>query len=255
MATSTVQYPSVSILNSQLRQITSFIIGQEYQIKIRLPENYENTSTRYPVLYLLDGDHAFGMATDIVQYLIYGGHIPDIIIASPAYGSKLAPYEGGKNMRDGDLNPFPEPLDNVTPRGIEYLEFLERELIPFVESNYRVAPNDRTLWGYSYGCYFALYVMFHKPSLFQRYIMVDGFDSRYFTIEETYASQHTDLPIQLCFFTPPGDKGRDETKFFNTLKGRNYTNFKSEYMELNDIGHFAVPAEGLTKGLVSVFRE
>lgn len=255
MTASAAQHLLVPILYSQLRQIKSSIIGEEYQVKIRLPENYENSEINYPVLYLLDGDHAFGMATDIVQYLIYGRHIPDIIIASPAYGSKLAPYEGGKNMRDGDLNPFPEPLDNVMPRGIEYLEFLERELIPFVESNYRVKPNDRTLWGYSYGGYFTLYVMFQKFNLFQRYIFVDGFDPKYFDIEENFASHHTDLPIRFCLLAPPGDKGKDETKFFNTLTGRNYPNFKSEYVELNDIGHFALPAEGLTKGLVSVFRE
>ena len=71
-----------------------------------------------PALYLLDGDHAFAMATDIVQYLIYGGHIPDLIIVSPAYDSKKAPDEGGKNMRDRDFD--------MTPEGDQYLEFLQK---------------------------------------------------------------------------------------------------------------------------------
>ena len=84
MKTSNDPYPQVSIANSQLRQIRSSIVGQEYQVKIRLPEEYENTTTLHPVLYLLDGDHAFAMATDIVQYLIYGAHIPDLLIVSPA---------------------------------------------------------------------------------------------------------------------------------------------------------------------------
>jgi hypothetical protein len=81
-------------------------MGHEYQVKIRLPEDYANTTKLYPVLYLLDGDHAFAMATDIVQYLIYGQHIPDLIIASPAYDSKKLPHEGGKNRRVSDLAPF-----------------------------------------------------------------------------------------------------------------------------------------------------
>src|SRR5690349_11196279 len=92
-------FPPVPIANSELRSIRSSIIGQDYLIKIRLPETYVDNSSVYPVLYLLDGDHAFAMATDIVQYLIYGEHIPDLIIVSPAYGSKDAPHEGGTNMR------------------------------------------------------------------------------------------------------------------------------------------------------------
>ncbi len=81
-------YPPVLIANSQLRHIRSSIIEQDYLIKVRLPETYADSTAVYPVLYLLDGDHAFAMATDIVQYLIYGEHIPDLIIVSPAYGSK-----------------------------------------------------------------------------------------------------------------------------------------------------------------------
>ena len=255
MMASTIQYPLVPISNSQLRQIKSSIMGQDYQVKIRLPENYDNVSTLYPVLYLLDGDHAFAMATDIVQYLIYGGHIPDIIIASPAYDSKLAPPDGGKNMRDRDFDPFPVLDSDVMPGGLQYLEFLEQELIPFVESNYRAVPTNRTLWGYSSSGYFALYAMFQKPNLFQRYIVVDGFDAKHFEVEETYASHHTDLPIRFFLSAPPGELGKNEIQFFNILDERNYPNFYSEYVELNDIGHFAFGAEGLTKGLVSVFRE
>src|SRR5215208_2949826 len=133
MTTPNVEYAPVPIAYSQLREIKSSIVGQDYQVKIRLPENYTNTTDLYPVLYLLDGDHAFAMATDIVQYLIYGEHIPDLIIVSPAYDSKLASDEGGKNMRNRDLAPFPTPYTDETPGGVQYLEFLQEELIPFVE--------------------------------------------------------------------------------------------------------------------------
>lgn len=243
MTTPTIKYPQVPIANSELRYIGSSVIGQDYQIKIRLPENYANTTNHYSVLYLLDGDHAFAMATDIVQYLIYGEHIPDLIIVSPAYDSKKAPDEGGKNMRDRDFD--------MTPEGDQYLEFLQKELIPFVESNYRVAPTDRTLWGYSSSGYFALYALFQKPDLFQKYIIVDGCDNeKHSEVEKIYATQHSDLPIRLFISAPPEG---DASKFFDNLSRRNYANLRAEYAQLNDIGHFAVAAEGLTKGLVSVF--
>jgi uncharacterized protein len=238
-----IQYPQVSIANSELRHIESSVIGQDYQIKIRLPEDYANTTNLYSVLYLLDGDHAFAMATDIVQYLIYGGHVPDLIIVSPAYDSKKAPEEGGKNMRDRDFD--------MTPEGDRYLEFLQKELIPFVESNYRVSLTDRTLWGYSSSGYFALYALFQKPDLFQKYIIVDGCDNeKHSEVEMIYATRHSDLPIRLFLSAPPES---DASKFFDNLSRRDYANLRAEYAQLNDIGHFAVSAEGLTKGLVSVF--
>ena len=253
MTTSSSQYPLVSIANSQLRDIKSSIVGQEYQVKIRLPEDYATTTTHYPVLYLLDGDHAFAMATDIVQYLIYGEHIPDLIIASPAYDSKKLPHEGGKNMRVRDLAPFRLQDNDMTPGGIQYLEFIEQELIPFVESNYRILPSDRTLWGNSRGGIFALYALFQKPNLFQRYIIVDGFDEKYFEMEERFAAHHTDQPIRLFMAARPGEWGSALSKLSTILGSRKYANLRSEYAQLNDIGHFAVSAEGLIKGLVSVF--
>src|SRR5688572_11496039 len=139
------------IANSELRHIRSAIVGQDYQIKIRLPEMYEKSTATYPVLYLLDGDHAFAMATDIVQYLVYGNLIPDLIIVSPAYGSKDKPEEGGANRRDRDLVPFPLPSSTEAPGAAQFLEFFRQELIPFVESTYRIDSTSRTIWGYSLG--------------------------------------------------------------------------------------------------------
>ena len=251
MTASTFSYPFVPIANSQLREIKSSIIGQDYQVKIRLPEDYENTTTLYPALYLLDGDHAFAMATDIVQYLIYGGQIPDLIIVSPAYDSKNPPNEGGKNMRGRDLAPFQTRYTDLTPGAEQYLNFFQQELIPFVESNYRVIPNDRTIWGYSIGGAFTLFALFTQPNLFQRYIIVDGFWDEILKMEETYAVQHKDLASRLVIASPPNDV--ECKQFFDNMNRRNYTDFRSEFVLLNDMRHFVVPAEGLAKGLVYAF--
>lgn len=51
----------------------------------------------------------------------------------------------------------------------KFLEFIIHELIPFMESNYRVSRSDRGLAGYSYGGLFALYALFTSPETFGRY--------------------------------------------------------------------------------------
>jgi hypothetical protein len=239
----------VPIANSELHELTSSLVGQKYYIKIRLPENYYETSESYPVLYLLDGDHAFAMATDIVQYLIYGEHIPDLMIVSPTYGSKKTPAYGGINMRNRDLKPLPDGFP-TPPGGAVFLQFLEQELIPFVESHYRVNALDRTLAGYSLGSYFAIYALFQKPGLFHRMVAIDGIEDWHLDMEEKYSTEHSTLPVKL--FVSSGEY--DMSRLANKMAQRGYSGFIVEHEQLNNIGHFAVAADGLTKGLVSVFH-
>lgn len=253
-------YPPVSLLYTEQRELHSTIIGQDYLVKVRLPERYhENPDQIFPVLYLLDGDHAFGMAVDIVQYLIYGGHIPDLIIVSPAYGSKVLPHEGGTNMRVRDLLPFAvSDLDysiHPQPGGERYLRFLEQELFPFAESEYRIDPTDRTLWGYSFGGVFLFYALFSGLALFHRYILIDGWHEELMKIEERYAEQYADLPFKLYMGYCDDEPNPELIQFVNTLESRKYRGLTFKYDLLNDIGHFAVGAEGLTKGLVWVYAK
>ena len=240
----------VPIANSEFHELTSSLVGQKYSIKVRLPEKYDETTETYPVVYLLDGDHAFAMATDIVQYLIYGGHVPDLIIVSPAYGSKNTPEFGGTNMRNRDLMPFPAEWLKIPPGGAIYLQFLERELMPFVTSNYRVDVSDRTLAGYSLGSLFVLYALFQKPGLFNRLIAIDGIDDSILVMEAAFRAAHSTLPGRL--FVSSGED--DMSGFADKMAQQGYSGFTVEHAKLNSIGHFAVGAEGLTKGLVSVFR-
>jgi enterochelin esterase-like enzyme len=80
----TLEYAAVPIDGTELRTIRSSVVGQEYLLKVRLPDGYERSEKRYPVLYLMDGDLAFAMATDIVQSLEWGGNVPESIMVSPA---------------------------------------------------------------------------------------------------------------------------------------------------------------------------
>ena len=51
-----------------------------------------------------------------------------------------------------------------------FLRTLKEELIPYVESNYRVAP-DRGLAGYSLGGLFATWVLLNDTGTFSRYLI------------------------------------------------------------------------------------
>jgi hypothetical protein len=246
MSSPITRWPAVPITNSELRELHSSIVGQDYLIKVRLPEAYAASTTAYPVLYLPDGDHWFAMATDIVQYLIYGQHVPDLIIASTAYGAKEPP----QNMRGRDLLPFPTGWTDLAPGAEQYLQFLEHELIPFVESNYRVDSTNRTLAGYSAGSLFVLWSLFTRPGLFQRAIAVDGFHDRLSALEEEYAATHRSMPARLFI----GWCHENFAQFVARLESRSYEELSLDSARLASQEHFQVPGDGLARGLVSVFR-
>jgi len=51
-----------------------------------------------------------------------------------------------------------------------FLDFLEHELIPFIDRTYRTNPADRGLLGHSMGGKFALYALEQRPAPFQRIV-------------------------------------------------------------------------------------
>ena len=55
---------------------------------------------------------------------------------------------------------------------LAFLDFIENELIPYVEANYPVT-QFRTLIGHSYGGLFTLFALAERPALFNYYLAID----------------------------------------------------------------------------------
>jgi predicted alpha/beta superfamily hydrolase len=64
----------------------SEMLVEERTLLVRLPEGYEGTSRKYPVLYVLDGEYFFQQAVSAVQFLSALGYdrgqhpIPQLIV-------------------------------------------------------------------------------------------------------------------------------------------------------------------------------
>lgn len=248
--TSSISYPPVAILNSQSRRLQSRIVGQEYEVKVWLPQGYDTSTKRYPVVYLLDGDLLFAAATDIARFLAWGGFMPEVVIVSPAYGSVDGPASHGTNMRDRDYSVFPTQGSYTPNGGTTHLRFLAEELMPYVERELRVDPSDRTLVGGSRSGEFTIYTFLTAPDLFHRYVMIDSYQRGYLPLEDSLFARRRELPKKLFVSSrfPHGDVWR----FAERLRSRGYAGLDVEYATLN-AHHFATPAEGLTKGLKAVF--
>lgn len=84
--------------------------GRRYYIYVRLPEDYAKAApnTRYPVVYLLDGDSLFPLLAPEHLFLTYDEKLPEAITVGIAYGS----FDPSINKRDVD---FSGPAPGVDP--------------------------------------------------------------------------------------------------------------------------------------------
>ncbi|MCW9066306.1 MAG: alpha/beta hydrolase-fold protein, partial [Ignavibacteriaceae bacterium] len=88
-----------SLYNTTTEFITSEIAADSFFILVSVPDSYYSTQERYPVLYVLDGDIAYGMAASIARYLQIGENIPELIVVGIGYGS-LTKSAAKKRRRD-----------------------------------------------------------------------------------------------------------------------------------------------------------
>ena len=136
---------------------------------------------------------------------------------------------------------------------------MKGELIPFIESRYRAAKNDRTLMGSSFGGLFTLYALFHETELFNRYVLTSpsvGWDNGIlYTYEKEYATKKSGLPIRLFMAVGGLEAGgvSEFEKFVAQMKSRGYKDLQLETRVLENIGHSGSKAEGYTRGLQAVF--
>jgi uncharacterized protein len=165
-------FPRVSLYQTQERSLSSHLVRREYQLAVLLPESYASSQTPYPILYLLDGDVYFGAAASFTQLMNWLDNVPELIIVGIGYNMKN--YDEWLKLRELDFK-IPEVQDEPKDSHADlFLSALKQEIIPFVETNYRVDPRRRILYGYSSSGFFALYTLFHEPNLFQCYLVGSG---------------------------------------------------------------------------------
>jgi predicted alpha/beta superfamily hydrolase len=153
---------SISIGKYQV--ISSKILKEERRILIHLPRNYEKNVRKYPVFYMLYGNHMttyFAQAVSILDGLGPIARIPEMILIG---------IENTDRYRDL----LPEKSDGSATGIHNFLNFLKKELIPYVEKNFR-CKKYRMIMGPQAGANFVFYTLFKDPQIFNAGIITNPF--------------------------------------------------------------------------------
>ncbi len=147
--------------------ISSQHLDKDYHILVGLPDGYDNAADEtYPVVYVLDGGELYPLFASYSRLLRLAGDVPGFILVGISYGT--SDWENG-NDRSHD---FTAPTEEREFWGgaEAFRDFLERELLPSVESRYRARSDQRVLFGRSLGGQFVLYSAQTRPGLFWGHI-------------------------------------------------------------------------------------
>ena len=242
-----------SFYNTKTEYIYSQNVADSFLILISVPDDYASSGKSYPVFYVLDGDIAFGMAASIARYLQIGDNIPELIVVGIGYGA-IGKSAAEKRLRDYG----PQQGEGAE----KFLNFLNDELIPFIDSEYRTVTSDRTINGFSLGGLFALYTLFTKPDAFSRYIVGSPYlvwdDYSIFNYEAKSFDKISVLNLNV-FISVGSDESTE--KYFEPIDSLVKNIQKQDYPELiletkvfQGSTRLMGPPEALTHGLISVFN-
>jgi len=164
---------SGSVVIGKTDTIHSVILGEDRPILIHVPdESRHSPGHRYPVVYLLDGDAHFPSVMGMIQQLteVNGNTLfPNMILVGIPNTDRLRDLTPTRAVSSpyGDSNSV-----RASGGGEKFTAFIERELMPHIDSVCPTAPY-RVLIGHSLGGLMVINTLVNHPGLFSAYIAID----------------------------------------------------------------------------------
>ena len=157
------QQKDEDIVIGKIKLIQSKVLNEERALFIHVPPGYDQSQEKLPVLYVLDGEANFFFSTAIVNFLSRSQAISRMIVVG---------IPNTDRMRD--FTPSKVEETRTSGGADNFLKFLQDELFPYVEKEYRTQP-FKILCGHSLCGMFSIYTLVTKPELFNAYIAISPY--------------------------------------------------------------------------------
>ena len=236
--------------------IKSSVLSEDRVILVRTPAGYGTNKLSYPVLYMTDGDAHMGHTVSTIEFLVRNGRIPDLIVVGIPNTDRTRDLTPAKSMQKtpaGDLQ-FP-----TSGGANNFLKFIETELIPQIEKQYRVQPY-RILAGHSFGGLFAIHTMITRPGIFNSYIAVspslqwENAEALKRAEEFLKAQKEMKATLFISIGLEPGAIGESFDHFREFLSKTNIKGFEWQAERMSDEDHGSVVLRSHYAGLRKVYE-
>jgi predicted alpha/beta superfamily hydrolase len=156
--------------------IPSVALGLTRRVTVWLPPGVRASTRYFPALYLNDGQNLFDPARafagvtwgvrETVMRLVRRNLIPPLVVVGIDHGvqrraREFLPVEDDRNR------------DSRNPLGRAYVEFIVRDVMPFVQKRYPVdrRASNTGIGGSSYGAVAALFAVLERSGVFGRLLL------------------------------------------------------------------------------------
>ena len=245
-------------------EMSSTFLPKKQLVDVYLPKDFELDSSHveYPVIVTLDGWTLSQAVSGVSGHLMNTAALPKSIVVAlhTNVWSMLPPLyvHSTDNWiaddKDGFVSAFKNNQSNAANA---FWSFLENELFPLLEKNYR-ASDFRTLIGMSPTSILSLHTMLNKPDLFDAYVLIAatdvlglGYDEQADFIDEIIsASDAGKLEGKYLYVASAEFEARREPRHYQNvqklIEGLAATKTKPTF-EIEHIDHFghypvAIPA-------------
>lgn len=241
----------------------SAILGDEISLKILIPNSYHSSKEDFQIVYYLDSDWWHYFTNMILGTALRHGWTENVISVGIDTTGAKRPYYLTPTRR-GPHAYFENQIEN-SGGASAFLECIQKEIIPFVESDLRISSDDRTLIGHSFGGLFCLFTVLQEGQPFTNVIAgsptLPWDDNALLDIEAKFNESNSSLPVNLYMAVgsdeeEPGDPMVSTlTVFVAQLNSRNYERLNYKFLINEDDDHWSNPYVTTTKGFKWIFAQ
>ncbi len=217
----------------------SQVLETEREIQVYLPENYDNALTKYPVLYVLDGQRYFLNGIAFQHNLTWQQIVPNFIIV-------------------GIVTDSQKRRSLLYDESTLFIQFLEKELIPKIDSDYRTL-EERIYFGWEMAAGLGVEIMADVPSLFNGYLLAsptfiseDRLDNVNKMME---GNPEQNLKIYASLGVVEGWAVASMSSLDSIIKRSPHKNIEWKYNFSENENHYTTPLTTINEGLKFFFSD
>jgi predicted alpha/beta superfamily hydrolase len=237
-----------SVFSQKIKDsILSKKLDKYRDLTISLPESYNKDSKKtYPLLVLLDGDYLFDAFNGAFAYGNYWDDLPEVIIVGIS--------QNKNNERFDDCS-----IDKETglpdSKGSKFFEFVGGELLPYMETKYRVAP-FKIIAGHDVTAGFINFFLYKDEPLFNAYISLSP--ELALNMENIVADRLASIKKNIFYYQSSADgdikKMKEKIKVLDTnIKTVNNPNLNYQFDEIKGASHYSLVLHSIPDALYQFF--
>ena len=233
--------------------IYSTVLNEERTIFVSTPPGYDQSTSAYPVMYVLDGSvNAIHFASGLISALSTGALCPQMIIVAILNTDRF---------RDMTPTPYDRDPNRASGGADNFLQFMETELFPFIEQEYRTVPY-RIIKGHSASGMFVTHAFLSHNHMFNSYIGISPsmwWDSNLFskTAEEKLGEMNFK---HKHFYFSTGSKETAHNidgaqSFFEVLTEKNPVDLKWKFDHIQNEDHMSQATIAMYNALRFIYAD